>query len=113
MDVYGSIWIIMLIAYYGVPFSIGLSVSSCRKAILLAIASFVGLYLSIWSTLGPLFLPLAIQLVTHFELSGILIVSFAAGAAQAALIASAGFASKSLFVWVLQMSGQGGRTESR
>jgi hypothetical protein len=51
-------------------------------------------------------------MVTHFELFGILIVSFAAGATQAALIASAGFASKRLFVWVLQMSGQGGRTES-
>lgn len=113
MDVYGSIWIVMLVAYCCVPFIIGLCVSSWRKAILLAIASFVGLYVSIWSTLGPLFLPLAVELVTRFELSGILVVSFAAGAAQAALIAIAGFASKGFFMWVLQIFGQRGRAESR
>jgi hypothetical protein len=68
MDVYGSIFIAILIAYYGVPFVIGLCVPSWPKAILLAIASFAGLYVSIWSALGPLFLPLAVQLVARFEL---------------------------------------------
>jgi hypothetical protein len=59
------IWIAIALALYGVPFAIGFCVSSLRRAMLLAIASFGGLYASIWSALGPLFLPLAAQLLKH------------------------------------------------
>ena len=94
MAIYEWIWIALTLAFYGVPFVVGLSVSSLRKAILLAIASFAGLYASIWSTLGPLFLPLAAQLVTRYELSAILLLSFLLGALQATLIAAARFGFK-------------------
>ena len=106
MDAYGWIWITILAADYGLPLIIGLCASTWRKAILLTIASFAGLYVSICSTLGPLFLPLPVELVTRFELFGILILSFAVGAAQAALIATVGFMSKRLFIWSLRISGR-------
>lgn len=99
MYIYDWIWIAVVGAFYGVPFAVGLCVSSWRKAALLAIASFAGLFLSIWSALGPLFLPLAVQLVTRYELSGILILSFLYGAVQAALVATLGFASKKIIAW--------------
>jgi hypothetical protein len=101
MAIYEWIGIAICLAIYGVPFGIGLFVSRWRKAMLLAVASFAGLYLSIWSMLGPLFLPLAAQLVTHFELSALLFVSFFAGALQAVVVASAGFGLKQLLLWLL------------
>ena len=94
-------WIAMTLAFYGVPFVVGLSVSSLRKAVLLAIASFAGLYASIWSTLGPLFLPLAVQLVSRYELSAILLLSFVLGSLQATLLAAAGFGLKRLVGWII------------
>jgi hypothetical protein len=63
------------VAIYGVPFGVGLWVSNWTKAALLALASFAGLYLSVWSTLGPLFLLLAAQLMTRFELTAFLTLS--------------------------------------
>jgi hypothetical protein len=54
MAIYEWIGIALCLAVYGVPFGVGLFVSSWTKAILLAFASFAGLFLSIWSTLGPL-----------------------------------------------------------
>jgi hypothetical protein len=84
---------------YGVPFAVGLFVSSWPKAMLLAFVSFAGLYLSLWSALGPLFLPLALQLVTRFELSAFLLLSFVAGAVQAVAVASLGFGVKKLLLW--------------
>jgi hypothetical protein len=75
---------------------VGLFVSRRPKAILLAFASFVGLCVSIWSTFGPLFLPIAAQLVTRFELLARLLLSFIAGAVQAVAVVSAGFGVKEL-----------------
>jgi hypothetical protein len=100
MAIYEWIGIEICLAVYGVPFGVGLFVSRWPKAMLLAVASFAGLYFSIWSTLGPLFLPLAAQLVSRFELSAFLLLSFLAGALQAAVVASAGFGVKKLVLWV-------------
>jgi hypothetical protein len=96
MAIYEWISIAICLAVYGVPFGVGLFVSRWPKAILLAFTSFVGLYVSIWSTVGPLFLPLAAQLVTRFELLALLLLSFIAGAPQAVAVASAGFGVKEL-----------------
>jgi hypothetical protein len=101
MAIYEWIGIAICLAVYGVPFGVGLFVSRWSKAMLLAVASFAGLYLSIWSMLGPLFLMLAAQLVTQFELSAFLLLSFLAGTLQAALLASAGFGVKQLLVWAM------------
>ena len=83
-----------------VPFAIGLCVVNPRTAIFLAIASFCGLYATIWSALGPLFVPLAGALMTRYELSGILVLSFLAGALQAVLAAAAGLALRQLLFWL-------------
>lgn len=96
----GWIWIAIALALYGVPFAVGFCVSSLRRAMLLAIASFAGLYASIWSALGPLF-PLAAQLFTRHEMSGIFVLSFLLGALQAALVAASGFALRRLSSWVI------------
>lgn len=96
MAIYDWIGIAICLAVYGVPFGVGLFVSGWTKATLLAVASFAGLYFTIWSTLGPLFLPLAAQLVSRFELSAFLLLSVLAGALQAAVVASAGFGVKKL-----------------
>lgn len=100
MSMYDWISIAIALLFYGIPFGIGVCVSSWRRTILLAVASFAGLYLTIWSMLGPLFLPLAVQLVSRFELAGILVLSFIGGSIQACLIASAGFAIKRLCIWL-------------
>ena len=100
MDLYRWIWIGILVSFYGVPFATGLCVANPRTVILLAVASFCGLYASIWSALGPLFVPLVGALVTHYELSGILIVSFLAGVVQAVLVALAGMACRQLLSWL-------------
>jgi hypothetical protein len=104
MAIYEWIGIALCLAVYGVPFGVGLFVSSWTKAILLAFASFAGLFLSIWSTLGPLFLPLAAQLVTRFEWSALLMLSFAAGTLQAMVVASLGFGAKKLLLWAVHRS---------
>ena len=104
MAIYEWIGIAICLAVYGVPFGIGLFVSNWPKATLLAFASFTGLYLSIWSSLGPLFLPLAAQLVTRFELSALLVLSFAAGTFQAVVVASLGFGAKKLLLWAVHLS---------
>ena len=101
MDIYEWIEIAICLAVYGVPFGVGLVVSNWPKAMLLACASFTGLYLSIWSTLAPLFLPLASELVTRFELSALLLLSFVAGALQAAVVASLGFGVKKILLWAV------------
>ena len=94
MDLYEWIWIGIVLSFYGVPFAIGLCVANPRTAILLAIASFCGLYATIWSALGPLFVPLVGALITRYELSGILVLSFLAGALQAVLVAAAGLVTQ-------------------
>jgi hypothetical protein len=104
MDVYAWIWIAIFLAFYGVPFGVGVCVPSWPRGIVFAIASFAGLYASIWSALGPLFLPMAVQLVPRFELWAMLVISFAGGALQAALLATAGFACRRLFGWILRRS---------
>jgi hypothetical protein len=50
MDLYEWISLLLVGALFGVPFAVGLCVSSVRRAMLLAMASFAGLYASIWST---------------------------------------------------------------
>jgi hypothetical protein len=100
MDLYEWIWIGIVLSLFGVPFAIGLCVANPRTAILLAIASFCGLYVTIWSALGPLFVPLVGALITHYELSGILILSFLAGALQVVLMAAAGLALRRLLFWL-------------
>lgn len=99
MAVYEWIDIAVWLAIYGVPFGVGVLVPRWPQAMLLAVASFAGLFLSIWSMLGPLFLPLAAQLVTSFELSALLLLSFVAGALQAAAVASVGFGVKKIWLW--------------
>ena len=101
MDIYEWIGIAICIAVYGVPFGVGLIVSSWSKAVLLACASFAGLYLSVWTIFGPLLLPLALELVTRLELSAFLALIFGAGCLQAAVVASWGFGTKKLFLWGL------------
>ena len=100
MDLYEWIYIGILAAFYGVPLAIGVCVANPRTAILLAIASFCGLYASVWSLLGPLFVPLVGALITRYELSGILILSFLAGVVQAVLVALAGIACRQLLSWL-------------
>ena len=100
MHLYDWLWFILLFAVYAVPFAIGLAVSTWGKAVFLAGASFAGFYLSIWSALGPLFLPFADRLVTRFELVGMVVASFGAGILQAAVMATAGFATRRLFAKV-------------
>jgi hypothetical protein len=102
MDIYEWIAITVFAAIYGVPFGVGLCVASWTRAALLALASFTGIYLSVWSTLGPLFLPLAAELVTRFELTAFLTLSFIAGGVQAVLMATLGFATKKLLAWSVQ-----------
>jgi hypothetical protein len=100
MDLYEWIWIGIVLSVFGVPFAIGLCAANPRTAILLASASFCGLYATIWSALGPLFEPLVGALITRHELSGILILSFLAGALQAVLAAAAGLALRRLLFWL-------------
>ena len=100
MDLYEWIWIGIVLSFYGVPFAIGLCVANPRTAILLAIASFCGLYATIWSALGPLFVPLVGALITRYELSGILVLSLLAGALQAVLVAAVGLALRQLLFWL-------------
>jgi hypothetical protein len=96
------IWIAIAVTLYGVPLAVGFCVSNLRTAMLLAMASFGGLYASIWSALGPLFLPLAAQLFTRYEMSAILVLSFLLGTLQAALVAATGFAFRRLFGWAIR-----------
>jgi hypothetical protein len=104
MDLYTLIWFGILLAFYGVPFAVGLCVSRWRTSVLLAMASFAGLYVSVWSTLGPLFLPLAVQLLPRFELVGVLALSFASGALQSGLVATLGYGTKLLFFRIVARS---------
>ena len=100
MDLYEWIWIGIVLSLFGVPFAIGLCVANPRTAILLAIASFCGLYVTIWSALGPLFVPLVGALITRYELSGILVLSLLAGALLAVLVAAVGLALMQLLFWL-------------
>jgi hypothetical protein len=100
MDLHEWIWIGIVLSFYGLPFAIGLCVPSPRTAILLAIASFCGLYATIWSALGPLSVPLVGALITRYELSSILILGFLAGAFQAVLVAGAGLTFRLLLSWL-------------
>lgn len=100
MDLYEWIWISSVFCFYAVPLAIGLCVVNPRTAIFLAIASFCGLYATIWSALGPLFLPLAGALMTRYELSEVLILSFLSGALQAVFAAAAGLALRQLLFWL-------------
>jgi cation transport ATPase len=102
MATYEWTGIAIYVAIYGIPFGAGVCVSSWPKAMLLALASFTALYVSIWSVLGPLFLPFVEQLITYFELSALLFLSFVTGALQVAVAASAGFAIKKLSQWGTQ-----------
>jgi hypothetical protein len=102
MAAYEWAGIAIYLAIDGVPFGAGVFVSSWPKAMLLALASFAALYASIWAALGPLFLPFAEQLITYFELSALLFLSFVTGALQVVVAASAGFAVKKLSQWGTQ-----------
>jgi hypothetical protein len=64
------VWVVvgmMLAAVYVVPIAIGLCISSLRTAVMLAVASFGGLYATVWSALRPLLAPLA-SMATQTEL---------------------------------------------
>ena len=83
------VWVVvgmMLAAVYVLP---GLFVSRLRTAVMLAVASFCGLYASVWSALGPLLAPLA-SVAPQSELFTVLILSLLAGSLQAALLATVG-----------------------
>lgn len=101
MAIYDWIVIAICLVLYGVPFGVGLFMSRWGRAVLLAVASFAGLFLSIWAMLGPLFLPLAAQLVKHFELPALLLLSFVVGALRATVVASAGFGLRQLLRWAV------------
>jgi hypothetical protein len=81
---------VMLVAIYVVPISIGLFVAKLRTAIMLATASFCGLFASVWSALQPLLAPLA-SVISQFELLAVVILTLLAGMLQAALLATLGF----------------------
>src|SRR5690349_7041018 len=94
VDLYALIWIGMTLAIYGVPLAVGFYVSTRPVAIILAVASWCGLLVSVWSALGPLSLPLVGALITPYELFAVLILCLLVGALQAAIMASLGFALK-------------------
>jgi len=102
MDPYESIWIGMVLATYALPFAIGLFASNLRVAGMLAATSFCGLYASVWSALGPLFLPLVGTLISQFELATVLILSLLVGVLQAAFLAALGFGLKRLAIRLRQ-----------
>jgi hypothetical protein len=86
------VWVvvgIMLAAVYVLPVAVGLFVSRLRTAVMLAVASFCGLFASVWSALGPLLAPLA-SVATQTELFTALSLSLLAGSLQAALLATMG-----------------------
>jgi hypothetical protein len=86
------VWIVvgmMVAAVYVLPIAVGLFVSSLRTAVMLAVASFCGLYATVWSALRPLFTPLA-SVATQTDLFTALILSLLAGSLQAALLATVG-----------------------
>ena len=85
------VWVLvgMLAAVYVLPIAVGLFVSSLRTAVMLAVASFCGLYATVWSVLRPLLAPLA-SIATQPELFKVLILSLLAGSLQAALLATVG-----------------------
>jgi hypothetical protein len=100
MDLFEWVWIGVVLCFYAEPFAIGLYVANPRTAILLAIASFCGLFATVWSAFGPLFVLLVGVVMTRYELSRILILSFLAGARQALLAAAAGLAFRQLPSWL-------------
>jgi hypothetical protein len=86
------VWVVvgmMLAAVYVLPIAVGLYVSRLRTAVMLAVASFCGLYATVWSALRPLLAPLA-SIATPTELFTVLILSLLAGSLQAALLATVG-----------------------
>jgi len=87
------------LALYAPPFAIGVSQPNFRSAVLLAEAGYCGLYASLWSALGVLFLPLVGLLIPQFEIAVVLALSFLAGALQTALLAALGFGLRR---WVLR-----------
>ncbi len=89
----------MGLALCALPFAIGFSQARLRTALVLAMASYCGLYLSAWSALGALFLPLAGLLITQFELATVLVLSFLAGLLQVVLIAALGFGATAADRW--------------
>ena len=102
MDIYEWILIGIALATYGLPFTIGVCAANLRIAVVLAVASFCGMYAFVWPTLGPLFLPWASILIHQYELTALLILSFAGGALRAAVIAAVGYGLKKLFVTLKQ-----------
>lgn len=86
---------VMLVAVYVLPIAIGLFVSKLRTAVMLATASFCGLFASVWSALRPLLAPLA-SVISEFELLTVVTLTLLAGTLQAALLAGLGFGLKRL-----------------
>jgi hypothetical protein len=62
---------------------------------MLAVASFCGLYVSVWSALRPLLAPL-VSVAPQFEVFTVLILSLLAGSLQAALLATVGYGLRRL-----------------
>lgn len=85
----------MFAAVYVLPIAIGLFASKLRTAVMLATASFCGLYASVWSALEPLLAPLA-SAIPQFELLTVVVLTLLAGTLQAALLAALGFGAKRL-----------------
>ena len=86
------VWVVvgmMFAAVYVLPIAVGLFVSRLRTAVMLAVASFCGLYATVWSALRPLSAPLA-SVATQTELFTALSLSLLAGSLQAALLATVG-----------------------
>lgn len=86
------VWVVvgmMLAVSYVPPIAVGLFVLSLRTAVMLAVASFCGLYATVWSALRPLLAPLG-SVATQTELFTVLILSLLAGSLQAALLATVG-----------------------
>jgi hypothetical protein len=86
------VWVVvgmMVAAVYVLPIAVGLFVSSLRTAVMLAVASFCGLYATVWSAFRPLLAPLA-SVAPQSELFTVLILGLLAGSLQAALLATMG-----------------------
>jgi hypothetical protein len=104
MDFYEALNVALIFAVYGLPIVIGLSVSRFPTAMVLAVASYCGLCLSVWSVLGPLFVPLVGLVDPRLATLAVLSVLLT-GALQAAVLAAVGFGMKRLILKVRHSRG--------
>jgi hypothetical protein len=96
MDPNALIWIGIFLAFYGIPFAVGFCAGELKVSVLLAFASFCGLYATFWWMLGPLLVLLVGTVMTRNELLELLILGLVVGATQAVVVAALGLALRRL-----------------